>query len=108
MIQNTQEPVKIYIDYFSQPSRAILSLLRLKNIPHQVIETRLAFGDNQKKEYLNKAPTGKVPLMTHNNIAIIESSAILRYISNQDGGLKKILKNLLDFFYKKNPFLYMK
>lgn len=33
--------IKLYIDYGSQPSRAVLALCLLTNIPHEVVETRL-------------------------------------------------------------------
>jgi hypothetical protein len=36
--------IKLYIDYGSQPSRAVLALCLLNNIPHEVVETSLMTG----------------------------------------------------------------
>lgn len=36
-----QSPVKLYIDYLSQPCRAVIALCILENIPYEVIEVRL-------------------------------------------------------------------
>jgi hypothetical protein len=36
--------IKLYIDYGSQPSRAVLALCLLNNIPHEVVETSLFKG----------------------------------------------------------------
>lgn len=33
--------IKVFIDYFSQPSRAVLALCKLGQIPHEVVEIRL-------------------------------------------------------------------
>ena len=36
--------IKLYIDYVSQPSRAVLALCILNNIPHEIIETTMMSG----------------------------------------------------------------
>jgi glutathione S-transferase len=34
--------IKLYIDYMSQPSRAVWALCLIAKIPHEVIETKIA------------------------------------------------------------------
>ena len=75
--------VKIYIDHFSQPSRAVWCLCMLKKIPYEIVETRIAKGANRTEEYLMKFPTGVVPAMEHDGLYLIESTAILRYLGNR-------------------------
>jgi hypothetical protein len=36
--------IKLYIDYSSQPSRAVLALCLLNNIPVEIIETTMMSG----------------------------------------------------------------
>ena len=37
--------IKLYIDYGSQPARAVLSLCLINNIPHEVVEIKLLKGE---------------------------------------------------------------
>jgi len=37
--------IKLYIDFSSQPSRALWAFMLLNNIPHELIETRLSKGE---------------------------------------------------------------
>jgi glutathione S-transferase len=41
--------IKLYIDYVSQPSRAVLALCILANIPHEVIEVKLFKADHRSQ-----------------------------------------------------------
>ena len=50
--------VQVYIDWASQPSRAVLSLCRLNDIPHEVVEVRIAKGDHKKEAFLKINPNG--------------------------------------------------
>lgn len=34
--------IKLYLDYSSQPSRAVLAFLIINKIPHECIETRIS------------------------------------------------------------------
>ena len=36
--------IKLYIDYGSQPSRAVLALCLIAKIPHEVVETTMMTG----------------------------------------------------------------
>jgi len=37
--------IKLYINYVSQPSRAVLTLCLIAKIPHEVIEVNVMQGD---------------------------------------------------------------
>lgn len=37
-------PIKLFLDYSSQPSRAVWAFMLLNRIPHELIETRLSRG----------------------------------------------------------------
>lgn len=43
--------IKLYLDYASQPSRAVLAFCLLVKIPHQIIETSLMSGAVLLLEY---------------------------------------------------------
>jgi glutathione S-transferase len=79
---NAKTPIKLYFDYFSQPSRACWALCVLRQVPFEIIETRIAKGANQTSEFLKKWPLGKVPVAEHDGLYLFESNAILRYICN--------------------------
>ncbi len=67
----------------SQPSRAVLSFLLLNNIPHEVIEIKIADGKTRTPEYRRINPFAKVPAIEDDNLCIFESHAILRYLARK-------------------------
>lgn len=74
--------VTLYIDYLSQPSRAVLAFCLINNIPHEVIETEIVKGATDTEEFALISPTRTVPAMTHNGFSLSESNAILIYLSS--------------------------
>lgn len=54
--------LKLYIDWGSQPSRAIVALCIHGKIPHNIIETRIFKGDNRSPEYKKINPDKKVAI----------------------------------------------
>ena len=75
----------LYIDWASQPSRAIVAFCRLNKIPHQVVETRIAKGDHKSPEFLKINPNGQVPAIKDGDFCLSESHAILRYLAESRG-----------------------
>ena len=69
--------LKLYVDYLSQPCRALVLFCRAANIPHEVVH--LAFFKGEHKSGLN--PFQTLPFATHDGILLNESMAILRYIT---------------------------
>ncbi len=78
--------LKIYGDYASQPSRAVLCLLKMNKIPFEFIETRVGKMEHHNPEFIKINPWKAVPALvevdkkTGEEWALFESHAILRYI----------------------------
>lgn len=75
--------LKIYIDFISQPSRAILSFLLLNQIPFELIEIQLMKGEHLTPEFEKINPVKKVPAIIDDDFELFESHAILRYLSKK-------------------------
>lgn len=89
--------LKVYVDLMSQPSRAVTLFLRLNKIKHDLkfVEIRKGkfmpnfglanssfLGQHLDPEYVSKVSKfGRVPAIVVGNNSIIESIAILRYLS---------------------------
>ncbi len=91
----SSNPVKLYIDYLSQPSRAVLALCLLAKIPYEVNEVRVLKLDQLKPEFKKMNPMRKVPTIDDNGFILYESHAILRYLCDA--------KNAPDHLYPKDP-----
>lgn len=87
--------VEIYIDHFSQPSRAVIAFLVETSIPYIIKEIRLAKQEQLSKKYLEICPWGTVPALVHNEVKIFESHAIMQYLADTF--------NVRDSWYPKNP-----
>mmetsp|Transcript_3176 Transcript_3176/g.7129 ORF Transcript_3176/g.7129 Transcript_3176/m.7129 type:complete len:229 (-) Transcript_3176:40-726(-) len=82
--------LKLYGVAGSQPARAIMWLLAMKEIPYEMVET-MPGSKNEKPlgsrsaSYLAKVPTGNVPAIedTENGMILWESNAILTYIAEK-------------------------
>ena len=74
--------VTLYIDFLSQPSRAVLAFCLINNIPHVVKETSIIQGDTVTKAFETVSPVRTVPAITHNGLSLYESHAIMIYLAN--------------------------
>ncbi|CAF4936329.1 unnamed protein product [Rotaria sp. Silwood1] len=81
----------LYIDWLSQPSRAVAMLLMENNIEHRVHEISCMQGETQSAEYKQVNPAGKVPSIVDNDFHLDESHTIMRYIC--------VSRNLPDYYY---------
>ncbi|CAF1427329.1 unnamed protein product, partial [Rotaria sordida] len=70
----------LYIDWLSQPCRAVAILLMENNIEHQVHEISIMKGETQSTEYKQVNPAGKVPSIVDDDFHLGESHTIMRYI----------------------------
>ena len=86
--------LKVYFDSVSQPSRAVLSLVKLAKLQHQAIEIRVNKGANLTPEYTVINPLKQVPAIDDNGFHLGQSHAILTYLSQA--------KNLDDSLYPKD------
>jgi len=74
--------LKIFADLMSQPSRAIVMFCRAAKVPHEFKELRIKNGDFKTPEMAKINPFEKSPCAEHNGVPLVESMAILRYITN--------------------------
>lgn len=81
--------VTLYIDYVSQPSRAVAWFCLLTKLPHEVKETRIAQGAHKTPEFTKLNPFQKIPTILDGNNAIWESHTILRYLAIKSQQLDK-------------------
>lgn len=71
----------LYIDYISQPSRAVLCFISICKIPCKVVEIRLFKGAHLTPAYKSISPSQTVPTLIHADLTLYESHAILIYLS---------------------------
>lgn len=72
----------LFIDYRSQPSRAVLAFCLANEIPIEIKETDIRKGQTDTKEFLNISSAGTVPIIVHDGFKLNESHAILVYLAN--------------------------
>ncbi|KJE95201.1 glutathione S-transferase domain-containing protein [Capsaspora owczarzaki ATCC 30864] len=87
--------LSLYFDAMSQPSRAVLILLRANNLPFTPKIINVVKGDQYKPEFKKINPNKKIPVIDDNGFVLFESHAILRYLCNK--------YNLPDHWYPKDP-----
>eukprot|EP00004_Rigifila_ramosa_P019571 TRINITY_DN499_c0_g1_i1.p2 TRINITY_DN499_c0_g1~~TRINITY_DN499_c0_g1_i1.p2 ORF type:complete len:234 (+),score=47.10 TRINITY_DN499_c0_g1_i1:36-704(+) len=68
----------------SQPTRAVVWLLKLKQFPHTFVNVAVG-KDNRTPEYLAKFPSGTIPAIDDNGFYLFESPAILGYLCTKHG-----------------------
>ena len=85
---DTNRKLVIYVDWASQPARAVVALCRLNNIAHDVKEVRIFKKENHTAEYGKVNPIHKVPAIQEVDtrtgevmLNLGESHAIMRYLA---------------------------
>jgi len=77
------QPVVIYADMMSQPSRAVVWFCKLAKIPYKVQIVAIAKMQQKSEEYKARNPFSKVPAIDDNGFIVFESHAILRYLAGR-------------------------
>lgn len=72
--------LKLFIEHMSQPSRAVMSLVHQEKIPHELINIRLSKHEHKTENFKSQFPLGTVPSMSHSEVNLSESHAILIYL----------------------------
>jgi len=72
--------LRVYFDYFSQPSRAVVLLLRLNGIEHEEKHVAILRNQHRSAWFTKLNPFQRVPVLEHDGFVLTESVAILRYI----------------------------
>ena len=78
--------LKVYGVAPSQPTRAVMFLLAIKNIPYELVKVSPATPRSTRKDYINNInPTGKIPGFKDDEEGVIlyESPAIMTYIATK-------------------------
>lgn len=77
--------LRIYGNYLSQPSRAVLWLLHIHNEPFELVRISPAAGACDTDEFLSKFPMGTIPAMERGPLRISEAHAIMPYLCETFG-----------------------
>ncbi|CAF3140458.1 unnamed protein product [Rotaria socialis] len=83
--------LELYIDWISQPCRAVAMLLMDNNIEHQVHEIGIMKGETRGAAYKQVNPSGKLPAIVDDGFQLGESHTIMRYLCAS--------RNLPDHYY---------
>ncbi|KAL4442894.1 hypothetical protein ABPG74_010783 [Tetrahymena malaccensis] len=80
--------MKIFIDWISQPSRAVVTYCLIENIPHEIIQVRVNALEHRKPDYIQINPSAKVPAISDKLengeiFNLFESHTIMRYLSDR-------------------------
>jgi glutathione S-transferase len=77
------EPIVIYGNPASQPSRAIMWFCHENSIPFEFKMVDLGKGENKTKEFVDLNPNKTVPVLNDNGFVLYESAAILSYLARR-------------------------
>lgn len=75
--------LKVFFDSISQPSRAVLLLLKSNNVTFEGVKILLAKGQHMTEDYKKINRFGKVPAIDDNGFVLTESVAILKYLCDK-------------------------
>merc|ERR1712110_961862 len=79
-----EKPAKqmtLYYNPLSPPSRSVLFALKHLKVPNHVVKTLdLLKGEHKQEAYLKVNPNGTVPCLSHGELNIFESRAIMLYL----------------------------
>lgn len=75
----------VYGHYVSQPSRAVLWLLKIHNHPFEFRKVEPLAGDTRKDEFRNKFPTALAPAIDDDGFCLAEGSAVMQYLCEKHG-----------------------
>ena len=78
----TTKPIKLYVDFISQPARAVVAFCKVNNIPHETIEVRVSKSQQKTSEYSKINPLQRIPTMEEGEFKLSESHTIMRYLCN--------------------------
>ncbi len=73
--------IKLLLDVMSQPSRSVLLFCRAANIAHELHPIALRRHEHQTESYAGVNPFQTVPTVLDGPVALRDSAATLRYLS---------------------------
>uniref|UniRef100_K3W5L2 GST N-terminal domain-containing protein n=1 Tax=Globisporangium ultimum (strain ATCC 200006 / CBS 805.95 / DAOM BR144) TaxID=431595 RepID=K3W5L2_GLOUD len=78
-------PVQLYANYVSQPCRALLWVLKVKDADFELVMTAPGSADLKSESFLAMNPNGLVPVLKDGDFALFESNAIFVYVAEKFG-----------------------
>jgi len=88
-------PIKIWMNYKSQPSRAVVAFILFNKIPFTLEEVDIFKAVHFKPEFKKINPLRAIPVIDDNGFFLCESHTIMRYLCDSKG--------LPDHWYPKDP-----
>uniref|UniRef100_H2Z453 Glutathione transferase n=1 Tax=Ciona savignyi TaxID=51511 RepID=H2Z453_CIOSA len=82
--------LKVFLDYMSQPCRAIDMFMNMSNIPFKVKQIALRRGEHKQESFLKLHPLGQVPVLQDGDFVLTESIAMVRYLSSIHTGTRTL------------------
>ncbi|KAL5220540.1 hypothetical protein ABZP36_025253 [Zizania latifolia] len=76
------QPIKVYADRRSQPSRAVIIFCRVNRIDFEEVTVDLFKSQHLSPEFKKINPMGQVPAIVDGRFKLFESHAILRYLAS--------------------------
>ncbi|KAL6636444.1 hypothetical protein ACP70R_024016 [Stipagrostis hirtigluma subsp. patula] len=76
------QPIKVYADRRSQPSRAVIIFCRVNQIDFEEVTVDLFKAQHLTPEFRKVNPMGQVPAIVDGRFKLFESHAILRYLAS--------------------------
>ncbi|XP_002119794.2 glutathione S-transferase theta-1-like [Ciona intestinalis] len=73
--------LKLYLDYMSQPCRALDMFMKMSKIPFVVHPVALRKGEHRQDWFQKITPLRKVPVLQDDNFYLTESIAMVRYLA---------------------------
>lgn len=80
-----QGVIQLYMDWLSQPSRAVAIFCDINRIPVDITEVKILKKMVRSEEFKQINPNMKVPAIKEGDFTLYESHAILRYLCNSRG-----------------------
>ena len=86
-IAQPSQPICLHTSLLSGHGHRVKLFLTLLDLPFEVVELKMADGDNRRPEYLQLNPFGQVPTIEDGDTVLFDSNAILVYLAKRYGGL---------------------
>ena len=107
------QKMKVYGDYFSSDTRAILAILKHANVDYDFNLINTLTGENTQAEYTAISPNGHIPVLVHNEMKVLSQGSLLFewliaaepgaaevFAQNADGDDDAGFKAMSSYFFK--------
>lgn len=64
----------------SEPCRAVMTVLKMGNVPFEKVDINMLEGEHKKEDYLKINRRGMVPTIIDGDFKLTESNAIMKYL----------------------------